>query len=414
LEQFRGAANEGVFRTETRDGKKVLRYVAPLYVTEGCMSCHLGQCYRPGEVGGCLSVFIPMDEAQSAINSNKATLLGGGLAFAASLLALLFVATRSLVFKRIREIRTAINSIGLTQSSRRTQDQGDELKEIQDLCYLLDESMKNQHEELERKIADATRDLSETNKRLETANSELENLNRAKTEFFSDISHELRTPLTGINGAVDILSRKSSCDEPVYLDIIKRNTDHLIKTVVDFLDYSKIEAGQIELVPESGYLKAVAEDAIMSQKAVADKKSITLKLEAPDDVWLTFDSQRTYQVLMNLLSNAVKFSPDRGTITVRVENFDGGSVQVSVEDQGPGIAEQYHSAVFEKFYQVKDSRNASIHKGSSGIGLAICKGLVEAHHGRIWVESELGKGSRFIFSLPVQGGDEKQADSPRG
>ncbi len=403
LRLFQASDKDGIFRTETRNGKKVLRYVAPLYVTDGCMQCHMVHGYKPGDVGGCLSVFIPMEEAQSAINSNKATLLGGGLAFAGSLVALLFVATRSLVFKRIRDIKTAINSISLTQSSKTTQNQGDELKEIQDLCYLLDEEMKNQHEELGRKIADATRDLSETNRRLETANSELENLNRAKTEFFSDISHELRTPLTSIKGAVDILARKSSCGEPVYLDIIRRNTDHLIKTVVDFLDYSKIESGQIELVLDDASLKAVAEDAILSQKAVADKKSVTLKLEAAQDVRLTVDTQRIYQVLINLLSNAVKFSPERGTVTVRIGNSDHSSVRVSVEDQGPGIPEQYHSAVFEKFYQVKELRNASLNQGSSGIGLAICKGLVEAHHGTIWVESEGGKGSRFTFSLPIQG-----------
>ena len=231
----------------------------------------------------------------------------------------------------------------------------------------------------------------------------MENLNKAKTEFFSDVSHELRTPLTSIKGAVDILTRKSSCDEPIYLDIIRRNTDHLVKTVVDFLDYSKIEAGQLELVPQQASLNTVAEDAVLSQRAVADKKSVDLKLEAVQDVWLTFDSERIYQVLMNLLSNAIKFSPEHGTVTVRIENADCASVRISVEDQGPGIEQKYHSAVFEKFYQVKDPRNASINRGSSGIGLAICKGLVEAHRGKIWVESEVGKGSRFAFSLPVQG-----------
>ena len=155
LNLFRTSNTEGIFRTETRNGEKVLRYVAPLYVTEGCMSCHMVQKYKPGDVGGALSVFIPMNEAQSAINSSKATLLGGGLAFAGSLVALLFVATRLLVFKRIRQIKTAINGIKLTPRGRKTQDQGDELKEIQDLCFLLDEEMKNQHEELERKIVDA-------------------------------------------------------------------------------------------------------------------------------------------------------------------------------------------------------------------------------------------------------------------
>jgi len=120
-----------------------------------------------------------------------------------------------------------------------------------------------------------------------------------------------------------------------------------------------------------------------------------------EDLVIRVDQQRIYQVLINLLSNAIKFSPDHGTVTVKLESLDH-KVQVSVQDQGPGIDPQYHAAVFKKFYQAPEHNRDKILRGSSGIGLAICKGLVKAHGGDIWVESEPDKGSRFIFTLPRQ------------
>lgn len=402
LRVFRTLAQDGIFTTERVNGKSVLRYVAPLYVNDNCVKCHTAQGYKPGDVGGCLSVFIPMDEARSAINRNRAILLGGGTVFAGSLVLLVFVAARSLVFKRLNDIRTAMSRMTIGKQIDEHRGHGDELKEIADFCYLLDEEMKNQHEELERNIAEATHDLSAMNRSLESANLELERLNQSKSDFFSDISHELRTPLTNIKGAADILDRKSSCGDPIYLDIIKRNTDHLIKVATDFLDYSKIESGKLELDLEEASPKAVAEDAILSQKAVAQKRSVELMLEAPEDVAAFFDKQRIFQVLANLISNAVKFSPPEGKVFVRINALDDKPVEVSVQDSGPGIEEKYHEAIFKKFYQVGGQQDSKIHKGSSGIGLAICKGLVEAHHGHIWVQSRPGEGSTFFFSLPIK------------
>jgi signal transduction histidine kinase len=402
LKLFRASQQESVFRTELRNGKTVLRYVAPIYVNETCMQCHMSQSFKFGDVGGCLSVFIPMDEAKSAINRNRAILLGGGAAFAMSLVALLFVSARYLVFKRIHDIRTTMSKIPVSNLSEKKPPRGDELKDIADFCYLFDEKMKTQHEELERKISEATKDLSETNRNLEAANRELESLNRAKSEFFSDISHELRTPLTSIKGAADIMARKAPGENLEYVDIIRRNTDHLVKVVLDFLDFSKIEFGQFDLDLSSNSIKEVAEDAILSQKAVAEKKRLQFDLRCPDNPTPMFDRQRVFQVLTNLLSNAVRFSPEGGTITVSVASNGDGFVEVSVEDQGPGIEEKYHSAIFEKFYQVKQ-QDKTLHQGSSGIGLAICKGIMEAHCGRIWVESQPGKGSKFVFALPDNG-----------
>lgn len=414
LKDFRTLHHKGFFRIERISGKSVLRYAAPVQVNESCLQCHMAQGLKPGDVGGCLSVFIPMDEARSAIYRNSVILLAGSMSLAICLVLLLFLGTRAMVFKRIGEIRTAMSRMTSSSTSLDAVDQGDELKEIADFCYVLDAKMKAHHQELEKKITDTTHDLSETNKSLESANKELINLNRAKSEFLSDISHELRTPLTNIKGAAGLLARKYAQDDPAYVDIIRRNADHLVKTVVDFLDYSRIEARQVDLNLERGSLKTTAEEAILAQSGEAGARSVDLRLDVSEDLPITFDRQRIYQVLTNLISNAVKFSPTHGAVVVRVSwNGDAGA-RVCVSDQGPGIEPKHHQAIFERFYQVPSEGNhgnCGIHRGSSGIGLAICKGLVEAHGGRIWVESEIGKGSRFCFSLPNRGDDACRHDS---
>jgi two-component system, NarL family, sensor histidine kinase BarA len=410
LKLFRANQTDSIFRTEVRDGSHVMRYAAPVYVTAYCTNCHKAQGFQVGDVGGCLSVFVPMDEARKAIFHDKAFLLAGSLACAGSLVLLLFVSARHLVFRRLSGLRASVSRMKLGGVDRASEEQGDELKEIADFCYFLDGKLRNQHEELEQKIADATEDLSEANRDLEAVNQEmnelnreLQDLNKAKSDFFSDISHELRTPLAGIKGAADTLARKSACSDPVYIDIIQRNADHLIKTALDFLDYSKIESGQLELDEQPSSLRKVAEEAILALKPHAASRSVRVVLAAEDDCMAAFDRTRIYQVFSNLLSNAIRFSPEGGSVRVAISAGGRDSVEASVEDAGPGIEKKYHQTVFEKFYQLPGQDGAGIHKGSSGIGLAICKGLVEAHGGTIRVESEAGKGSRFSFSIPKKG-----------
>jgi signal transduction histidine kinase len=245
---------------------------------------------------------------------------------------------------------------------------------------------------------DATKDLTAANRRLERTNQQLETLNRAKTDFLTDISHELRTPLTNIKGAVDFLARKDACSDPQYLDIIRRNSEHLIKMVVDFLDYSRIESGQLELHLEPGCIGEVIKEACDSLKGEAQKKNVEITLDVFDECEVVFDKLRIYQVMLNLLSNAVKFSPDAGIIRVSLEKRNNGC-RVSVQDEGPGIDPAFHKAIFEKFYQIgngADLRSA----GSAGIGLAICRGIVLSHKGDIGIESTPGHGSTFYFKIP--------------
>lgn len=407
LKTFRENGSDGFFQTDLVNGRPTLRYLAPVYVTGDCIQCHAENNAGVGNIGGCLSVFVPIDGAQAAIRKNTVLVFGGGVGLAFSLVGLLYVITSSLVFNRIKEIRESISNLGLAQSEQSSKQQGDELKEIADFCYLLDTKLRTEHDNLENRIKEATRDLSLTKDRLEKANRELEALNRVKTEFFSDISHELRTPLTAIKGAADIISRKSPDHSPQYMEIIKRNADHLTKLVVDFLDFSKIEDGQIELEYGEASFNEIIESAVKSFESESSAKSLSIICDA-DDAMFSFDSTRMFQVMTNLLSNAIRFSPEGGTIKITAEKLSDAMFRVSVADQGPGILEKFQKNIFRKFYQIKDAVSASFQKGSSGIGLAICKGLVEAHKGRIWIENDPGGGAKFLFEIPMRPFNESQ------
>lgn len=398
---FNTNGSEGIFETDVVNGKPTLRYLAPVFVTSDCVQCHAEQAGKVGDIGGCLSVFVPIEGAQAAIKKNSIVVFGGGMGLAMSLVGLLYIISRSLVFKRIGEIHNAISLIDVNRGILSVNHSGDELKEISDFCYMLDKKLRSEHDELELRIKEATQDLSLTKDRLETANKELEILNKAKTDFFSDISHELRTPLTAIKGAADIISRKYPSESPQYVEIIRRNTDHLTKLVVDFLDYSKIETGHLELDLKEYSIRDIIDEALKSSESEASRKSVIFVNDA-DDIRFCFDSTRMFQVMTNLLSNAVRFSPENGKITLTAEKTGEGQVKVVVEDQGPGVPREHQDDIFRKFYQIMDEKGYSFHKGSSGIGLAICKGLIEAHGGRIWVESKSSQGARFVLQIPMR------------
>ncbi|MDO9565737.1 MAG: ATP-binding protein [Candidatus Desulfaltia sp.] len=402
IRMFISRGEKGASRIEIHDGAHVFRYAAPLILRESCLSCHTEKHYRAGGVGGCISVFIPFEEAQNAIRRNNLFLFFSMIGLTGSVVMILFFFTRKLIFKPIKEIRMFTRRMRTEElGDEEIEIKGDELKEFAGLCYMMDKKLKSQHDELEKRIKEATKDLYNTNLKLKQANKELTTLNTTKTEFFSDISHELRTPVTSIKGAADILSRKGSCSDPTYVDIIKKNVDHLTRTIVDFLDYSKIEAGRLDLDINEASLKKIAEDVIESQKAIALKKELRIELDAPEDFMLPLDTYRIYQVISNLMSNAIKFSPDSGIVYIRVSRMKN-DIEFSIKDEGPGIEAEYHESIFKKFYQVPQRNGTvNIQKGSSGIGLAICKGLVEAHGGKIRVESKTGSGSKFIFTLPL-------------
>ena len=400
IERFRSGESASASRVEIHDGRHVFRYAAPLTVNNSCIECHRAQGLEIGDIGGCISVFLPFEEARSAIRSENFFLFSAMLGLTGTVVLVLFWFTQKTLFRPIGEIQKVARRLRRDRLEERGESTGDELKEFSELCYLMDERLKTQHDELEEKLRSATGDLHRANRELERVNRDLMALNISKSEFFSDISHELRTPLTAIKGAVDILHRKSGANESQYLEIIRKNSEHLIRIVVDFLDYSKLETDNLELDIETISVPDVVMDVLTAHQAMAEKKRLQVVFEPSSDLFIEADRRRVYQVTANLLTNAIRFSPERGRLTVLMEETVD-SVILRVADEGPGIPGNLHTSIFEKFFQgpsVSDERNT--HRGSAGIGLAICKGLVEAHGGSIWVESTPGAGSTFCFSLP--------------
>lgn len=241
-------------------------------------------------------------------------------------------------------------------------------------------------------------------------------VDRMKTEFISTVSHELRTPLTSILGFTSLISRtftkdvapKITTDDRRGLRAVKRisqnlaiiesESHRLTRLINDILDIAKMEAGRIEWHMTELSIGDVVTDAVSASSAYANQRGLSIEVQVEEGLPLICgDRDRLHQVVMNLLSNAIKFTQEGG-ITCAVARSDD-EVRVEVADTGIGIAEEDLPKVFEKFQQAGDSLTDK--PTGTGLGLPICKEIIEHHRGRIWVESELGVGSRFIFTLPI-------------
>ncbi len=230
-------------------------------------------------------------------------------------------------------------------------------------------------------------------------------LDKLKSDFVSNVSHELRTPLTAVKGSVDNmldgLTGPLNEKQARYLTRIKSNTDRLSRLINDLLDLSRIEAGRIDIRPTVLSPELLAKEVIESLRSIVVDKFIDLEVACHEGgVTAWADRDKVTQVLMNLVGNAVKFTSAQGKVAVVIERKDDEWVQVSVVDTGPGIPREEVDKIFDKFYQLAQGDNRK--SRGTGLGLAISKALVQMHGGKIWVESEVGKGSTFAFTLPAQ------------
>ncbi len=252
---------------------------------------------------------------------------------------------------------------------------------------------------LEAEVESKTGDMIRMNKDLVLANERLKELDKLKSDFVSMVSHELRTPLAAMRTSTQVLEVADTDTETKreMLDIILRNIDRQTNLVNDLLDLSRIESGRMELKFERVALDSVIADSIESVKQAASEEGIKLNVELPEGLSsIKGDREKLTQVVINLLNNAIKFTPRSGEIIIKARELNG-QVEVKVSDTGIGIPPEDLDMVFDKFYQVDSTLTREA--GGTGLGLAICKGIIEAHIGRIWAESELGKGSTFVFTL---------------
>ena len=244
--------------------------------------------------------------------------------------------------------------------------------------------------------------LEEQNRALEAANREIERANQAKSEFLAHMSHELRTPMNAVLGFTEMILDGIYGDVPEEIDGVMKEIDrsgrHLLELINDVLDLSKIEAGEMELHTGECSPELCVEDAILSMEVLAEQKGLRVVREVEEGIpAFTADEMRIGQVLRNLLSNAVKFTKE-GEIGVGARR-EGGDVVFWVRDTGVGIPEEEQASIFEEFHQV----SGTVAKGQqgTGLGLSLCQRFVRMHGGRIWVESVVGEGSTFWFTVPT-------------
>jgi signal transduction histidine kinase len=244
-------------------------------------------------------------------------------------------------------------------------------------------------------------DVNRMNDELGRLYRELEAASRHKSDFLATMSHELRTPLNAIIGFSEVLHEQMFGElnerQLAYVDDVLAAGKHLLSLINDVLDLAKIEAGRMELELSEVAIPEVLHSAVSLQSEHASREGIELSVATePAEITTTADERRVRQVVLNLVSNAVKFTPAGGRVDVSA-HVEDGHVEIGVSDTGPGIAAADREAIFEEFEQTSAGRQAE----GTGLGLPLSRKLVELHGGRLWVESEVGRGSTFRFTLPL-------------
>jgi signal transduction histidine kinase len=238
--------------------------------------------------------------------------------------------------------------------------------------------------------------------------AELESLERLRRDLVANVSHELKTPISALRAHLENLLDGVEQPNPETLHVMLAQSERLGRLVDQLLELSRLESGDLPLQREQVRLRPLVSRVVSEIEVTRARADLELAQDVPEDLPPVFaDEERMHQVLFNLLDNAVRFTPSGGRITVRASRHNG-AVDVVVADTGPGIPAEHLSRVFERFYRVDQSRSRD--DGGTGIGLAIARSVVEAHGGRIWAESEPGRGSRFTFELPVAPAAETRRD----
>ncbi len=250
-------------------------------------------------------------------------------------------------------------------------------------------------------LEDRVRELAETNRQLEQANAQLQALDRQRAKFFNVISHELRTPFTPIRGYIDLLRDGAmgplTPQQKQAIDIVANNLTNSLRLLDDLLDLSKLKASGITLSPELFEPQQLLKEVVLSGRAYVENSQVSFRDEVASNLPPIFgDKGRIRQVLLNLINNAVKFT-DEGSITL-MASVERDKIVFRVRDTGQGLLPEEIPQVFNEFWQSEDMHGTGI---GTGLGLAISKYLIQAHSGKIWLESEKGIGTTVSFTIPI-------------
>ena len=296
---------------------------------------------------------------------------------------------------------------------------GDELGDLARAFNQMTLQLRESRTDLERKVEERTHQLAENieelsqakmstqktledlqsaKRELEMVNRELKEMDETKMKFIGIASHELKTPLTAIKANIDFLLSEKEGKVPehqrAYLLTIQRNTNRIQMRMDHMLDLARIKSGRFLLYREPILLSELMVEGYMNEVKPVDK-TLSVQMDIPDNLTVHADKHGVHDIFINLLSNSFKFTPDGGQVKI-VASRRGEYILHSIRDTGIGISEEEQEKIFEEFYQVGSGKH-----GGSGLGLSITKRLVEEQGGKIWVESRLGEGSTFSFTLPA-------------
>jgi len=273
----------------------------------------------------------------------------------------------------------------------------------------LEHKKENEIRELELELREIIKELTEKNERLKEEKEKAEKSDRLKSMFLANMSHEIRTPMNSIIGFSELLTTNGFNEQQIkkYLDVINKNGSQLMSLINDIIDFSKIEVGELRLEKISfslyNLIEEIYESFSINQKLLNKKIKLLYYLpEDLDDCNIISDRTRLKQVIDNLISNSIKFT-DKGFIEYGCEIVENNNIKFYVKDTGIGISEEDQEEIFNRFYQV----NRKEYLKGTGLGLSISKGIIELLGGKIYVKSELNKGTEFYFILPVEVSEEK-------
>ncbi len=377
---------------EDRDGQEYLVDVKALPNEAACQQCHgSDQSLR-----GAVLVSASMEDVQAAVRADitrMAAVFIGGLIILTIVLAF---SLRVVVLKPLKKVVEVMRNIAAGDLDERVTVESHD--EVGDLAKSFNQMTDN---------------LQESQEDLRQVNLNLLEANRLKSEFLSVMSHELRTPLNAIIGFSEVLKEydhNGGLDDrqEKYLVNIETSGRNLLRLVNDILDLARVGSDKLELEKEDISIPQVLEDIRKLGHPFAAQRRIRLEVEPPGEMPLIqADEAKIKRILFNLVSNAIKFTPEEGRVLIGAA-LKGGVVEIFVEDTGIGISEENQKKIFTMFQQL-DSTDSRRFEGT-GVGLALSRKLVELHGGTIRVESELGKGSRFSFTIPLKEGKRRAAD----
>jgi signal transduction histidine kinase len=385
---------------------QVFRFIKPLIIEESCLKCHAKQGYKPGNVRGAISIFIPIDQTLEKISEYKKMMIFIFISVFLLLNGIIYFLSKKFIFSPLLCVVSILNTLKkLSYPKISTNDKKEsEILLIENEWQLIIKGINNFIETINKYETKLEEEIRQATKELEIKNKELERLIEKKSFILCNMAHEIKTPLTSLKGSIDYLNLLLDKNVEIlpedvkertkeFLDVAKRNCERLIHLLTTLVELEKAEAKLLELEISEFSVLEVVEECLLLVEGLMKDKNIQIQVEVPEQLFIKADREKIITTLLNLLDNAIKHSPVNGKITIKAEetSVDGKrEIVFEVWDEGEGLKVDVDK-LFEKFYKGKTE--------GYGLGLAIAKAYVSAHGGKIWAKNR-EKGAIFYFSIP--------------